>query len=172
MVGGAAAQGTATLTGAAPSGGAVVTLTTSNPGAAMVPPSVTVAAGASNAAFPITTQAVNASTPVTVTGAYGSAMRSATLTVEPAAAPPGPALILSVTASGRSGERVTSNPAGISVAVGSSGSASFPGGTAITLSVSNGRDAVWSGACSSGGEKARSCTFTIRDTAAVAANVQ
>jgi hypothetical protein len=56
--------------------------------------------------------------------------------------------------------------------VGSTGSASFPSGTVITLSVSNGRDAVWSGACSSGGNKTRNCTFTIRDTAAVAANVQ
>jgi hypothetical protein len=172
VVGGNAVQGTATLTAAAPAGGAQVTLTTSNPGAAMVPPSVTIAAGATSAAFQVTTNAVSASTPVTLTGAYASAMRSATLTVNPAAAPPGPAVTLSVSASGRSGERVTSSPAGISVAVGSTGSASFPSGTVITLSVSNGRDAVWSGACSSGGNKTRNCTFTIRDTAAVAANVQ
>jgi hypothetical protein len=172
VVGGTAAQGSATLTGAAPSGGALVALNTSNPGAAMVPPSVTVAAGATSAAFQVTTNAVNAATSVTITGAYGGTMRSTTLTVDPTAAPPGPAVPLSVTASGRSGERVTSNPAGISVAVGSTGAASFPAGTAITLSVSNGRDAVWSGACSSGGNKVRSCTFTIRDNAAVAASVQ
>ena len=172
VVGGSAVQGTATLTGAAPAGGALVTLTTSNPGAAMVPPSVTIAAGATSAAFPVTTNAVSTSTPVTITGAYANAMRGASLTVEPAAAPPGPGVTLSVSASGRSGERVTSSPAGINVAVGGTGSASFPSGTVITLSVSNGRDAVWSGACSSGGNKVRSCTFTIRDTAAVAANVQ
>ena len=35
---------------------------------------------------------------------------------------------LTVTATGRSGERVTSSPAGISVATGSSGSASFTTG--------------------------------------------
>jgi hypothetical protein len=70
------------------------------------------------------------------------------------------------------GERVTSSPAGINVATGSSGSASFASGTAITLSVTNGRDAIWSGACSSGGSKRRTCTFTLTGTAAVTANVQ
>jgi hypothetical protein len=79
---------------------------------------------------------------------------------------------LTVTASGRSGERVTSSPAGISVNVGSSGSASFNTGTSITLSVSNGRDAIWSGACSSGGNKRRTCTFTLNGNASVSANVQ
>jgi hypothetical protein len=56
--------------------------------------------------------------------------------------------------------------------VGSSGSASFAAGTSITLSVSNGRDAIWSGACSSGGDKRRSCTFTLNGGASVTANVQ
>jgi hypothetical protein len=82
------------------------------------------------------------------------------------------AVTLTVTATGRSGERVTSSPAGINVAVGSSGSGSFTTGTAITLSVSNGRDAIWSGACSSSGNKRRTCTFTITGTASVTANVQ
>ena len=77
-----------------------------------------------------------------------------------------------MTATGRSGERITSSPSGINVSVGSSGSASFAGGTAITLSVSNGRDAIWSGACSSSGSKRRTCTFTITGTASVTANVQ
>jgi hypothetical protein len=79
---------------------------------------------------------------------------------------------LTVRATGRSGQRVTSSPSGINVAVGSSGTASFATGTAITLSVSNGRDAIWSGACSSGGNKRRTCTFTITGTASVTANVQ
>lgn len=82
------------------------------------------------------------------------------------------ATTLTVTATGRSGERVTSSPAGINVSVGSTGSASFPVGTSITLSVTNGRDAIWSGACSSGGNKTRACTFTLNATAAVSANVQ
>ena len=79
---------------------------------------------------------------------------------------------LTVRATGRSGQRVTSSPSGINVAVGASGTASFATGTAITLSVSNGRDAIWSGACSSGGNKRRTCTFTITAAASVTANVQ
>jgi hypothetical protein len=77
-----------------------------------------------------------------------------------------------VTATGRSGERVTSSPAGINVLVGSSGSASFAVGTQITLSVTNSRDAIWSGACSSGGNKTKTCSFTLNATATVNANVQ
>ncbi len=86
--------------------------------------------------------------------------------------PPGAALTLTVTATGRSGERVTSSPAGINVAVGSTGSAWFTSGTAITLRVSNGRDAIWSGACSSGGSKRETCTFTISGNVSVTGNVQ
>ena len=89
-----------------------------------------------------------------------------------AAPPPGGALTLTVTATGRSGERIVSSPAGINVAVGSTGSASFTGGTAITLSVSSGRDAVWSGACSSSGNKTKTCTFTPTTNASVTGNVQ
>jgi len=40
------------------------------------------------------------------------------------------------------------------------------------LTVSNGRSAIWSGACSSGGSKTTSCTFTINGAASVSANVQ
>ncbi len=76
-----------------------------------------------------------------------------------------------MSASGRSGERVTSTPTGINVAVGSSGTASFPTGTSVTLRVSNSRDAIWSGACSSGGNKTKTCTFTVNSNATVSANV-
>jgi hypothetical protein len=86
--------------------------------------------------------------------------------------PGGQPATLTVSATGRGGERITSSPAGINVAVGSTGSASFAGGTSITLSVSNGRDAIWSGACSSGGNKIKTCTFTLTATSSVAANVQ
>ena len=86
--------------------------------------------------------------------------------------PPGGTATLSVTATGRSGERITSTPAGISVNVGTTGSATFNAGTSITLTVSNGRDAIWSGACSSSGSKRRSCTFTLNANASVTANVQ
>jgi hypothetical protein len=79
---------------------------------------------------------------------------------------------LTVTATGRSGERVTSSPAGINVTVGTTGSASFNTGTSITLSVTNGRDAIWSGACASGGNKTKTCTFTLNANGSVTANVQ
>ena len=80
--------------------------------------------------------------------------------------------VTAVTATGRGGERVSSSPTGISVAVGSTGSATFNTGTSITLSATNGRDVIWSGACSSGGNKVKTCTFTIQGNASVTANVQ
>jgi hypothetical protein len=168
VTGGSGSTGTATLTTAAPAGGAVVSLASSNPGVATVPASVTIAAGATSATFAATTSSVASSTPVTITASYGGANRTATLTVSP----PSQAATLTVTATGRSGERVTSSPAGINVSVGTTGSASFATGTSITLSVSNGRDAIWSGACSSGGNKTRTCTFTFTGNATVTGNVQ
>jgi hypothetical protein len=80
--------------------------------------------------------------------------------------------VLTVSATGRSGERVRSSPAGIDVAVGSTQSASFGVNTSITLSATNNRDVIWSGACSSGGAKTKSCTFTLSANASVTANVQ
>src|SRR6185436_5873822 len=79
---------------------------------------------------------------------------------------------LTVTASGRGGERVRSTPAGIDVAVGQSQSASFVSGTSVTLSATNGRDVIWSGVCSSGGQKTKTCTFTLTANASETANVQ
>ncbi|HZH75014.1 MAG TPA: hypothetical protein VEY88_03210 [Archangium sp.] len=64
---------------------------------------------------------------------------------------------LTVQATGRSGEYITSSPSGLRVNVGSTGSGVFPSGTSVTLTVSNGRTAVWSGGCSSNGSKSRSC---------------
>jgi hypothetical protein len=60
----------------------------------------------------------------------------------------------------------------VRIGAGSTGTASFASGTRITLTVSNGRDAVWSGACSSGGNKTKSCAFTLSAAAGVTANVQ
>jgi hypothetical protein len=94
------------------------------------------------------------------------------VTVNNTAPPPPTTAMLTVTATGRSGERVTSSPAGINVSVGTTGSASFNTGTSITLSVTNSRDAIWSGACSSGGNKTKTCTFTLNADASVTANVQ
>jgi hypothetical protein len=110
---------------------------------------------------------------VTISAAYNGTTRAATLTVDPASAPPPPTqtATLTLTVSGRSGVRVTSGPAGLDIASGSSGSASFAIGSSITLSVGSGRDAVFSGACSTQ-RKEKSCTFSISGAAAVTANVQ
>jgi hypothetical protein len=170
VTGGSSSQGTVTLSATAPAGGTSVSLAGSN-STATIPASVVVAQGATSATFSIATQAVTASTPVTISASAGGVTRSAPLTVVPQAQPAQTATV-TVTASGRSGQRVTSSPAGLSVAVGSTGSASFTIGSSITLSVSGGRDAVWSGACSSGGSKRTSCTFTLSAAASVNANVQ
>ncbi len=169
VTGGSSSQGTVFLSSGAPAGGASVSLSSSH-GAATVPASVTVATGATSATFTAATTTVGATTPVTISATYGSDTRTTTLTVNPATQPQ--TSTLTVTATGRSGQRVTSTPAGINVAVGSTGSASFNTGTSITLRVTNGRDAIWSGACSSGGNKRRTCTFTLNGNAAVTANVR
>ena len=109
---------------------------------------------------------------VNAAGTAGAWSSVRSFTPQGPAPPPGSALTVTVTASGRSGERITSSPAGINVSVGTSGSASFAAGTAITLSVSNGRDAIWSGACSSGGSKTKTCRFTPTADSSVTANVQ
>ena len=177
VAGGSGAQGAVVLAAAA-TANVSVALSSANPGVAAVPASVIVPTGSQTAVFGISTTAVSASTPVTISATLNGVTKTATLTVTSAAPPPPPpppppqSATLTVTASGRSGERVSSTPAGISVATGSSGSASFAVGTSITLTVSNGRDAIWSGACSSGGNKAKSCTFTLGGAASVSANVQ
>jgi hypothetical protein len=167
LTGGANATGTVTLTSGAPAGGAAVSLASSS-AAAAVPTTVTVPAGGTTTNFTIATAQVGTATSVTLSATYNGVTRSTLLTVNP----PSQTTTLTVTATGRTGERVLSTPAGISVPVGSSGTASFAVGTSITLSVSNGRDAIWSGACSSGGEKRRTCTFTLSGNASVTGNVQ
>jgi len=167
VVGGNTSQGTVTLTSSASAGGFAVSMSSSS-GPAAVPSSVTVAAGSKSTTFQITTSAVTTSMPVTITANAAGVSRTATLTVTP----PAQSAILTVTATGRGGERVTSTPAGINVSVGNSGSASFAVGTSITLRSTNSRDVVWSGACSSGGNKTKTCTFTLNGNAAITANVQ
>ncbi|HKP71770.1 MAG TPA: VCBS repeat-containing protein [Pyrinomonadaceae bacterium] len=177
---------TVNLSAGAPIEDATIMLTSSNPAVVKVPRTTrTNFAGQTSAFADVAATAVSAPTQVTITATYGNSSQSAILTVTPPTTtttpppttttpPPPPATqaTLTVSATGRSGERVTSSPAGINVAVSSSGSASFATGTSITLSVSNGRDAIWSGACSSGGGKAKSCRFTLSSNAAVTANVQ
>ena len=54
----------------------------------------------------------------------------------------------------------------------STGTASFPTSTSITLRATNNRGVIWSGACSSGGAKTLTCTFTLTANASLTANVQ
>jgi len=165
-------------------------VTSSNPAVAPVPGSMIVPSGVTRGGFNIFTSAVSVQTDVTISVSGGGVTTTAILTVTPSASapppppppppsgspppppPPSSSSTLTVTATGRGGETVSSSPAGIAVPVGGTGSASFTTGTAITLSVSNGRDAIWSGACSSGGSKTKSCTFTLNAAASVTANVQ
>jgi hypothetical protein len=176
--GGTPSTATVVLNGMASSGGVLVTLQSSNTAVVTMPASITVPAGSDRVNFTVTTAPVSASTSVNLTARFNGTFAATSLLVtasggSPSPPPPPPSqATLTVTASGRSGERVTSSPAGINVAVGSTGSASFTTSTSITLSVSNGRDAIWSGACSSSGSKRRTCTFTLSGTASVTANVQ
>lgn len=168
VTGGTSSQGTITLTSAAPAGGFAVALSTSNTATATVAASVVVPQGTSIATFAITTNAVATSTPVTITASAAGVTRTTVLSVTA----PAQAATLTVTATGRNGERITSNPAGINVLVGGTGSATFATGTVITLNATNGRDVVWSGACSSAGNKTKTCTFTLNGPATVTGNVQ
>jgi hypothetical protein len=145
----------------------------SNPAVASVPNGMMVPAGTTRGGFNIFTSSVSVDTAVTISVSGGGITKSAALLVRPSSSSTttGTAT-LTLTATGRSGETVSSTPAGLKVPVGSTGSASFAAGTSITLSVSNSRDAVWSGACSSNGNKTKTCTFTINGNVVVTANVQ
>jgi hypothetical protein len=145
-------------------------ISSSNAAASLTSTSVLIPAGSTTGGFFINTAAVSTQTLATISVSGGGVMRSATLTLNPAVAPT--TMSLAVTAGGRSGERVISNPAGLSVATGSTGSAQFAPGTAVTLSISSGRAAIWSGACSSGGAKASTCKLTLNANSSVTANVQ
>jgi len=87
VTGGNSSAGTVTLSGPAPAGGAQVALSSSNTLVARVPSSVTITAGASSATFTVSTSPVVASTTVTISGSYGGAIRSASLSVNPAPLP-------------------------------------------------------------------------------------
>jgi hypothetical protein len=95
-----------------------------------------------------------------------------TVNVSNTVPPPPTTAVATVSASGRSGVNITSNPTGITVASGQTRSATFNVGTSIRLAVGGGRSAIFSGACSSNGSKASSCTFTLNANASVSANIQ
>src|SRR5215210_7456834 len=155
VVGGNTSEGTASLTSAAPSGGAVVTLSSSNTSAATVPASVTVPAGALSATFTVSTASVTASTSLTISGTYGGATRSATLTVTPPPAPPPPASLWTVAV----------NPASVTGGASSQGTVTLTspapaGGFAVSLSSGNAAATVPPGV--SVAEGATSATFALK----------
>lgn len=76
-------QATVTLASAAPAGGALVVLSSNDTAAARVPASITVPAGSRSITFLVDTSTVQAATTVVITGTYGGASMSATLTVTP-----------------------------------------------------------------------------------------
>jgi hypothetical protein len=91
VTGGNSSMGTVTLSGPAPAGGVQVTLSSNNTAAAKVPSTVTVSAGATSATFTVSTSAVATSTEVTVSASHAGMIKTASLTVTPAA-PPAPSL--------------------------------------------------------------------------------
>jgi hypothetical protein len=161
----------ATVTMAAPSAtDQIFQISSNNAAASLTANSVMIPAGNTTGGFFINTAAVSTQTLATISVSGGGVTRSTTLTLNPVVAKT--TASLAVTAGGRSGERVVSNPAGLSVATGSTGSAQFAPGTAVTLSVASGRDAIWGGSCSSGGAKTKTCTLTLNANSSVTANVQ
>jgi hypothetical protein len=155
----------------APASDETLQLTNSNPAVATVPGDVIIPAGSTTGGVGIVTSVVTQATVATISVSGGGVTVSANLTVEPPPPPPQNSTLL-VQATGRSGETVSSSPAGIQVAVGSNQSAQFATGTSVTLSVSDGRNAIWSGACSSGGNKQKTCTLTVNTNLTVNVNVQ
>lgn len=79
--GGDSSTGTARLSAPAPPGGAVVTLSSGNTAVATVPSNVTIPAGSTSATFRVRTQRVSATISVTISGKYGGATKSASLSV-------------------------------------------------------------------------------------------
>lgn len=96
VFGGNSTTGVVNLTtgNVAPTGGALVSITNDNPSLVTTPANVTIPAGQSSTTFSIRTQPTGLTTPVQITGSYGGATRSATLTVT---APSNGATLISAT---------------------------------------------------------------------------
>jgi hypothetical protein len=161
----------AVVTMAAPSSiDQIFQITNSNPSVVRIANSVLIPAGSTTGGVTITNALVSAQTLATISVTGGGVTRSATLTINPTIA--ATTFSLGVTAGGRSGARIVSSPAGISVPTGSHAVAQFAPGSVITLSEASGRDVIWSDACSSNGAKAKTCKFTLSADSIVTANVQ
>jgi len=85
LIGGKTSTAKATLTGPAPSSGLTITLSSNNPSIASPTGNISISGGATTGSATIATQVVATNTPVGITWALGTASKTATLTVEPAA---------------------------------------------------------------------------------------
>jgi len=199
VVGGGSSTGTITLNPPAPFGGATVALL-SDSSFVSVPPSILMPSGSNVATFTATTTAVQSGSVSATISATFNTTASAVLNVTAApscvptscsaqaktcgtipdgcggtltcGSPCAPSSsTLTVVANG-SGGTVTSKPSAINVSSGRSQSASFTTGTSITLSTSDGHGAVWSGLCSSNGQSAPGCTFTLQASGSVTSTQQ
>ena len=127
VIGGDSTGASVTLSAPAPAGGALIALA-SNHAAAMLPTSVSVAQGATGASFSVTTQAVSSTTAVNLSASYAGVTRTATLTVEPAAA--ATLAGISVVPSKVVGGQTATGTVSLSAAAG-------PGGVVVQLESSN-----------------------------------
>ena len=190
--------GTITISPPAPSTGAVVALS-SNSSAVSVPASITLTSGANTASFSAATTSVQASVAATISATLnGTVTAPLNVTASPTCAPTTCAALgktcgtapdgcggtltcgsacassnatITVSVTGKGG-KVTSNPAGLNVSSGGSGSASFATGTQVSLTTDNGHGAIWSGLCSSGGVPSISCAFTVNASGTITATEQ
>ena len=166
--GSSGSTGTVTLTSSAPGGGAVVSLSSSNAAVGSLPASVTVPAGLTSRTFAVSTSVVATSNPsrsrpsTTLSAVHdhvdGQSARTDGKSDGHGNRPERRAC--AVEPGGHQCERREDRVYVIDV------------GTSVTLSVTNGRDAIWSGACSNGGNKTKTCTLTLNANASVTANVQ
>src|SRR5436190_603906 len=136
VTGNAGSTGTVTLTSAAPAGGAVVTLRSSNGAAATVQGRSEERRGGTARTFPVNTIGGTVPTVVTITATYSGVVKTATLTVNPAAAAQLGGIV---------------NPTAVTGNAGSTGtvtltSAAPAGGAVVTLRSSNGAAATVQGA--------------------------
>jgi hypothetical protein len=199
VVGGGTSTGTITLNPPAPFGGATIALS-SDSSFVSVPASILMSSGSNVATFTATTTAIQAgSVSANISATYNtSATATLNVTAAPACtptscsaqaktcgttpdgcggtltcgAPCGPSnSTLTVVVNGKGGD-VSSSPAGIQVSSGKSQSASFATGSSITLTSSDGHGAIWAGLCSTNGQPAQSCTFTLQASGSVTSTQQ
>ena len=160
VTGGAASQGTVTLSTAAPAEGAVVTLSDDS-SAVTVPASVTVPGGSTSTTFTINTASGAGSAEVTISGSYGGVTKTATLTVTGTVP-----FILTYSQEGTGSGTVSSTPQGMVCNSGCS-SPFFPGDI-VSLAAAPAMYSHftgWSGICAGTGV----CTFAMNDNASVTA---